>query len=76
MQKTLWDIFRTISKEFSFEGSTDMLEEFAARAVGYGYGKEETIKAVQEYFNQCFEVAESKYIRGLWIWGQFKAKNP
>jgi hypothetical protein len=68
--RTLWDIFYIQSPESILDGAGDMLVDFAARAILAGHGKEQIVEAIGEYYRQCEEVAERKYIHGLRIAGK------
>jgi hypothetical protein len=68
--RTLEDIFKVQSKTSTLIGASDMLEDFAAKGILAGHNKEEIVKAIGEYYSQCKEVAETKYIHGLKIAGK------
>ncbi len=55
---TLWSIFCSQSKFFTYPGASTMLEDFACKALTAGFPENSVISAISEYYSQCVEIAQ------------------
>jgi hypothetical protein len=70
----LWNLFFSQSKLNTIEGSTDMLEDLAAKGILEGHCDHDIKKAIGQYYRQCEEICQKKLNQGKEVARNFANK--
>lgn len=62
---SLTDIFQQQNKMFMHPKAETLLEDFAVKCIQKGFSMMETVNAIEDFYNQCKEVAIENYNRAV-----------
>lgn len=63
---TLFNIFRFQSERNLYPGASNLLEDFAIKALCHGHRRDEIINFMELNFDKPREVCENSFYQGIW----------